>query len=550
MSRPPFKIRKLDAPVSSSIDAEEQSEAIAARDCKIGDRIGSDEVLGEHEVEEDRAVIESMGARGLNLVGQVDTEMTDLKCGEVADEELQKDKPSPEEVEMDLSKSISITGRQIEDLCYQMEAMVPFLRFRIKPSAPICSSSSKETGDDGKAPQPGIDDILQQLTDLQRNMSKLKLQLKPFQSKYPDPEDDVWPEEEEEEKDPKEKARKEIEMEERTFEEYLRDLESSVENIAYKTLVSPMHFTPYTPRQMQAPSYSYYATTEPTLQIYSFKITKINCNLKWPLLQWPLKVYGVVAARDKVDRKRNVLFERRSHNFQEINLHDPFLHLTGPSRAILAAESVAFEVQLKLKGTTESEDRVLINQKCKYSSCRTDNCFDTVTFENCLCTTELSLQQIYLGSVQATFLRVGGTIKGSPSPFIHGGRVACSSPPQEDVEMGSEGTAPPTQVVLLDSHDCDGGKMPMGEEDGYLELSRNVVSVELKRVSEDSQEWEKTLKVIIEAYAGTHGTPARDHVMIRPQRCGISEHECDLGGSKVKIIIAWSSVLETNKVTL
>lgn len=34
-----------------------------------------------------------------------------------------------------------------------------------------------------------------------------------------------------------------------------------------------------------------------------------------------------------------------------------------------------------------------------------------------------------------------------------------------------------TQVVLLDSHDCHDGRMPMCELDDYLDLSRHVVSV-------------------------------------------------------------------------
>ncbi|KAI5016772.1 hypothetical protein ZWY2020_006623 [Hordeum vulgare] len=276
----------------------------------------------------------------------------------------------------------------------------------------ISCNNSKDTEGDDKVPQPGIDDILQQLAGLQSNMSKLKLQLKPFESKYPIPK---------EEEDPKEKAMKELETEKRIFDD-------------------PTEPNAYTPRQMHAPShYCYYATCEATLQIYSFKIAKINDNLGWPLLQRPLEVYDVVPARDKVDRRRNILFERLRDNFQQINLN----------------------------GRTESEDRVLINKTCKYNICSTDNGLNIVTFENCLCTTELSLQRQHGGSVQATFLRVGGTGKGCPSSFIHRGRVACSSPPREDVAIGNGGSVSPTQVVLLDFHNSDCEKMPMGE-DGSL----------------------------------------------------------------------------------
>ncbi|KAE8777149.1 hypothetical protein D1007_50114 [Hordeum vulgare] len=73
-SPPPFKIRKLGAPGTSSIVAQDHTEAMATttRDGKVGERMDSDQVLGEHE---DKPAIESMAARE----GHVDTEMTQFK---------------------------------------------------------------------------------------------------------------------------------------------------------------------------------------------------------------------------------------------------------------------------------------------------------------------------------------------------------------------------------------------------------------------------------------------------------------------------------------
>ncbi|XP_048553708.1 uncharacterized protein LOC125534557 [Triticum urartu] len=547
VSPPPFKIRKLGGPGTSSIVAEDQIEAMATRDGKIGvERMDSDEVRGEHEVEEDKTSIESMAARG----GHVDTEMTQFKYGEVAEEEVHKDKmnggkskqqiknkTTPEEMDL-VRTSPVISEKEIERLCVQMDEMASLMRYRIIPSAPL--SSSKETEEDKDKVKPVIDGIRKELADLQGSMSKLKSQLKPFWHKYPYEEDYVAPEEE---KDPKERARKEMEEEQEVFDSYRQGVESKVRHFGYTTLVSPMHFTHYTPRQVP----SDYTTRGITLQIFSFKIANISLDLEWPLLQWPLKVYGVVVARDNVDRKRNVLFHRQRDNFQEITQEDPFLCLTGPSRAISADRPLEFEVQLKLKGgAAKSEDSVLINSRSHYGGYQTHNGLYTVTFDNCLCTTELSLQKLYRGAVQATFLRVG-IVKGSQSPFSYGGRVACSSPPQKY----GRGPATPTQVVLLDSRYCAGGKMPIGEEDGYLDLSRHVVSVELRTVSVDSEELEETLKVVIEAYSP--GGSVQAHVMVRPQYCGISKHKCDLNGSKVKITIAWSPIVSsafTRKVIL
>ncbi|VAH39271.1 unnamed protein product [Triticum turgidum subsp. durum] len=386
---------------------------------------------------------------------------------------------------MDLGKSSSIISEQeIKELCAQMDEMVAFMNYRIIPSAPlICSSSNGTKDEEDKAPQsPGIDGILQRLADMRRDMSKLKSELAPFWHEYP----------------------------------YEKKSELTPEE-----------------REKRIKSWHEYEKLD-------------NKDKASKEMEWPLKVYGLIAARDSVDRRRNFLFLRERDNFQEITQEKPFLCLTGPSRAILAQDHVSLEVQLKLKGPSESEDTMLITKRCQHSHYHADNDLYTLTLENRLCTTELSLQQVYRESVQATFLRVGGFVKGSTTPFIHGGRVACSSPPH-----GGQGTAPPTQVVLLDSRYCDGGKMPIGEEDGYLDLSRHVVSVELRTMSEDSEELEETLKVVIEAYSDSPPkVSAKADVMVKPRYCGISEHECVLHGSTVKITIAWSPILRTNKVIL
>ncbi|CAM0907383.1 unnamed protein product [Alopecurus aequalis] len=75
------------------------------------------------------------------------------------------------------------------------------------------------------------------------------------------------------------------------------------------TTLSSMQFTRCTPRV-----FPFSATTSPALQVYSVEIAELNENLKWPLY-----VYGVVAARDTVDRNRNLLFCRSRANCQKVS---------------------------------------------------------------------------------------------------------------------------------------------------------------------------------------------------------------------------------------
>ncbi|XP_020188959.2 uncharacterized protein [Aegilops tauschii subsp. strangulata] len=426
----------------------------------------------------------------------------------------------------------TISKRQISKLCEDMEVTLSYLRRDIEPAAPL-----RETAEDDadEALPPTIHAILEQFKDLRRHMSKLRLQLQPFKERH----DEKWAKEDSYEGlDDEEKVRKKIDKEEMFFDIYRRSTESSCRRVVFEqqTTLSPMYFTHWTPGQI-LPNYA--ETEGISLQVYSFKITKIKGNLCWPL-----QVYGVVAARDNSDRKRNIIFNRLRHDCQEIFSDDPFLRLTGPSRAIMALSPLNFEVQLKLKGATESGDRALMNLTEHYVR----GISNTITFSNCLCKAELRVEELS-SSVQATFLGVR-VVKDGPCPFEYGGRVACSSPPREVVRMDDKGIPHFVvdscfQVVLLDSRHCVRGKMPIGE-DGCLDLSRRFVSVKLQK--ENNQQFKECLAVVFEAYSESGDIAAQTHVRIKPRTCNISQHTCDLGGSKVEITIAWSAIVRTDLI--
>ncbi|XBI62768.1 hypothetical protein VPH35_043323 [Triticum aestivum] len=248
-----------------------------------------------------------------------------------------------------------------------------------------------------------------------------------------------------------------------------------------------------------------------TLQVYSIQVKK-------PKLGWPLRVYGMVAARDHVDYNRNFLFNSTSDNYQIITadvyiplpclwwvywlchincylshdcqLQEPYLTLTGPSRAILSLEPVDFEVDLKFK--RESGDgKELINQvlRCR----RSPGPFGTI-LDNNLC-----------------------TIRFHWKVFI-------------------QGASSLEEFVLLDFPDGDN---PPVDQDGNIHLSRRVVSVDVNQ----------NFQVLVHAYSACGGSlkvlVATGDVVFEPKKDGgVTEKECDIGAScRVKIKVAWSLLI-------
>ncbi|XP_037474917.1 uncharacterized protein LOC119352352 [Triticum dicoccoides] len=178
------------------------------------------------------------------------------------------------------------------------------------------------------------------------------------------------------------------------------------------TLLSPMLFTHCTPGFKPVD-----AVLPRTMQICSIKVT----DLKY--FKWPLQVYGVVAARDAVDGRRNPIFLCPRDDCQILNEVDPFLHLTGPIRAIVSEEPVDIEIQLIIKGKTASEDRALVRDAFLYDGDvgHSRDGFRTSIIEKTFCTPELCSQQLKR-SVQATIFGVH-VVDEKLTPFQYGVRV-------------------------------------------------------------------------------------------------------------------------------
>ncbi|CAM0901528.1 unnamed protein product [Alopecurus aequalis] len=273
------------------------------------------------------------------------------------------------------------------------------------------------------------------------------------------------------------------------------------------TTLSSMRFTHYTPDALPFPAA---ALGGSTLQIYYVKIIVLKGNLRWPL-----RVKGLVAARDTLDRNRNILFSRIRHNYQVVTENHPYLRLTGPSRGILAVDPVDFEVELEIEGAGSSDRASIRLHKSYYAKGST-----SLFFKSPNCLAELSVGRLAT-RIQATIL--GVRIVEGHWPFKRGCRVVCSSSSTAAAE------ATPREVVLLDYL---GEEMRVGSG-GYLHLSRNVVSVDLQG----------TLRVVIQAYS-RHGRRAQEgHVDFPAQQCQTSKSECFVANSKLEIVVAWSLLM-------
>nr|XP_020162011.1 uncharacterized protein LOC109747343 [Aegilops tauschii subsp. strangulata] len=137
----------------------------------------------------------------------------------------------------------------------------------------------------------------------------------------------------------------------------------------------------FTNENIKDPNYPRLVRTMETLQIVSVQVKEITGGL-----QWPLDVYGFVAVRDVMDRKRNMVFNREREDCQSINEQDSCLKLTGPTRGVVMTVDPSYlEARLKVRGATESEDKDL----SKFVKTYRLGCYLPIKHPGKLCTLEL-----------------------------------------------------------------------------------------------------------------------------------------------------------------
>ncbi|GJN33139.1 hypothetical protein PR202_gb21706 [Eleusine coracana subsp. coracana] len=243
-------------------------------------------------------------------------------------------------------------------------------------------------------------------------------------------------------------------------------------------------------------------------------------------------MFGMVAVRDFVDRNRNFVFYRTRDNCQTLSETDPYLELTGPTRTVVVTKNddAMVEVYLKLKGNTENEDRYLIHYADHISLFSRGSYISDASEDNFypfLCHSKHGMLHIRVGeirsSVEATiFVRV---VDGLWPDGFHGHFAARTSSDERQ------------DVVLLDF----GAAKVSVDGDGYINLSRQVVSVELEGSLEVRfMAWkdDKALKECQDDNEVVNG-----EVRLKPEKAGRSYASLRLGSCVMEVLVAWSQVL-------
>uniref|UniRef100_A0A0D3HVB6 DUF6598 domain-containing protein n=1 Tax=Oryza barthii TaxID=65489 RepID=A0A0D3HVB6_9ORYZ len=298
--------------------------------------------------------------------------------------------------------------------------------------------------------------------------------------------------EEEESKRPRDGSEEEEELltDLSRYRRYWTDLWSDVSgDIAKRTEFGPMRYTeePVPP----------FAKLQDLLEVFSFEVTELK------------DVFGLISVRDSLDRNRWT-------GIATISLSAPgtTARLSLQSRAVQLIDPIEFEIELRVKGTSPSKDKILSAEAFGY------NCIA----QRLRCG---SLRSMMLSGARSTLefkyahipLALEATIKvriTRGSTDFCGKFIAHTASIKED-------------VILLDS----GEEMVAISHDGAINFSRSVVAVEGNG---------GVLTVGVHARQSGGENMRCSYKEFIPVRCGRSHDTLDVGFCQMSVEVAWSLI--------
>ena len=203
------------------------------------------------------------------------------------------------------------------------------------------------------------------------------------------------------------------------------------------------------------------------------------------------------------------------HNLRfKFCMQNPCLRLTGPTRAVVVVDPAAFEVNLRVKGRTESEDRELSNLVFHYHDSGSSESYAIKRVS----TSKLSTVALMLGdivnSVEAT---ISVKVVDGEWPEGFGCLISARTASISDMEI---------KLLAFDN-------LPVAA-DGTIQLSRCVLSVEADGM----------LRVSVMAMANCleDQTVERDSEAFKAKKASRSRRILEVHSCKLEVTIAWSFV--------
>ncbi|KAL6615894.1 hypothetical protein ACP70R_038164 [Stipagrostis hirtigluma subsp. patula] len=266
--------------------------------------------------------------------------------------------------------------------------------------------------------------------------------------------------------------------------------------------MGPMRYTDSGPPRFGGICYN-------ALEILSLRVTELKEGL-----EWPIRVYGIVAVRDSMDHRRNLLFDRSEENCQILTAKDSSLLLIGPSRAIALIDPPEFEIELRVLGSMPSDKKILSAVYFEYGSNRYRTAHAGLVMTRTLASKRSTMELKYCHLT--TPLEATIEIWHTEGSIDFNGRFFAYME-----YMGED------DIVLLDFRDH---KVTL-KYDGQVLLSRRVVLVEEG----------KELILGVKAWKNGDVDSAVEKRVAFPSRFhSKSDGSFDVGFCRMSIIVAWS----------